>query len=289
MKHKEAKYMYRTLGSTNIFMYSFVGAFGIIFLLIYNFSNYEKKSNLLSNRSLFFIELFKRKNKEHLLSKTKFWTISEILIISCVQYLPAVFFINQKFGDLVSTGGNYFGLIFFIPIILFAFFYFISVDPFKQMDLITPAYPLALIFVKLGCFCEGCCSGFRCEWGLMNYRNEPDIAKEFPSQLVEAGLGLIIFLFLLWYKKKAKEGTVYPVYVILYSATRFFSEFTRKEANVFGILKTYHILCIIGIIVGFTELMIALKFRERLTPVFNRQVSFPWYHKKNIIHHKKRK
>ena len=280
--------MYRTLGSTNILMYNLVGTFGIVFLFVYNFLNYKEKSELLSNRSLFFIKVLTKKNKNHLFAKTVFWTFTEIFIISCVQYIPAITFVNKKFGELVSTSGNYYGILYVLPIILFVFFYFISINPFKQMDLITPAYPLALIFSKLGCFCHGCCRGFECEWGLINYRDAPNLIREFPSQLLEAGLALAIFIFLVCYRKKAKEGTMFPIYTIIYSATRFFSEFTRREPNVFGILKTYHILCISGVIIGLIELIIALKLKDKLVPIFDRPV-FTWYQEKNIIHHKKRK
>ena len=103
----------------------------------------------------------------------------------------------------------------------------------------------------------------------MNYHYEAGPKREFPSQLLEAALALIIFIFLMWYRKKAKEGTLFPVYVILYSATRFFSEFTRCDPDVFGILKTYHILCIIGVVIGIIELLVVLKFSDRIRPLFN--------------------
>lgn len=268
-------------------MYDLMNAFGFFAVLIYNFNILRYKRNLLSNKSLFFIKIESKNNKKSLFSKANFWAVVEVFFISCVQYLPASF-LNTKFGLLMKTGSNYFGLIFFIPIILSLLFYYISINPFKQMDLITPAYPLALTFAKLACFCNGCCQGFECEWGMTNYYYASDPRKEFPSQLLEAGLALSIFIFLLFYRKKAKEGTLFPIYVIVYSSTRFFSEFTRGEPNVFGILKTYHILCIAGLIIGIAELVFVLKYSEKITPIFDRPV-FTWYKEKNIFHHKKRK
>lgn len=276
--------MYRVLGSTNILMYDLLGTFGFFAVLVYNFFMFRYKRNLLSNRSLTLIKIASKKNKNSLFSKADFWTVIEILLISCVQHLP-ITFLNDKFSSLTGTGTNYFGLLFFIPLFLFLLYYAVSINPFKQTDLIAPAYPLALIFIKLACFCQGCCQGFECEWGLTNY-NMSDPKKEFPSQLLEAGLALAIFIFLLWYRKRAKEGTLFPIYVIAYSGTRFFSEFTRNDPNVFGILKTYHILCIIGVIVGIVELILVLKFSEKITPIFDRPVS-TWHKEKKIVHHKK--
>ena len=125
------------------------------------------------------------------------------------------------------------------------------------MDLITPAYSLRLIVVKLACFCQGCCSGMECSWGVYY---PSDDAVLFPSQLLEAFVSLIIFVFLMVYRKKAKEGTLFPIYLIIYSATRFFTEFTRIEDEVFGILKTYHILCLVGIFVGIIWHVIVKKY-----------------------------
>lgn len=279
--------MYKNLGATDIVMYDLVGILGFFAIFVYNFFKFSYKRNFLSNSSLFLMKIYSKQNKHSLLQKANFWTVIEIYIISCVQILPSAF-LNTKLSELLETGANYFGLLLFIPFFLLPLFYVISINPLKQMDLITPAYPLALIFTKLACFCHGCCGGIECFWGLTNYINESNPVKEFPVQLVEAGLGLIIFIFIMLYKKKAKEGTLFPIYVIAYSATRFFSEFMRKEPNVLGMLKTYHILCIVGVIVGAIELLVVLKYAEKIRLVFNRPV-FTRYKEKNIVHHNKRK
>ncbi|MBQ3519644.1 MAG: prolipoprotein diacylglyceryl transferase [Clostridia bacterium] len=261
--------MYRFLGSTNIEMYTLIGGLGFLFTMIYNFFMFRHKRNLLSNCTLLLIESASKKNQNSLFAKKNFWTAVEIFIISSIQFLPSAFF-NLNLGKLLNTGANYFGLLYFIPFVLFIFFFIISVNPFRQTDLITPAYPLALIFTKLACFCDGCCGGFACEWGLMNYHYQSGPQREFPTQLVEAGLALIIFLFLLWYRKKAKEGTLFPIYLIIYSATRFFSEFTSNKPDILWHLKTYHILCIIGVILGTAELILVLKYSEKIKPFFER-------------------
>lgn len=279
--------MYNKLGSTDILMYDLMVTFGFLSVLVYNFIMFRYKKNLLCNRSLFYIKISSKQNKNSLISKPGFWTVIEILLISMVQHLP-ISLLNSKFGLLMNTGSNYFGLLLFIPLFLLILFHIMAINPFKQTDLIAPAYPLALIFIKLACFCNGCCQGFECEWGLTNYYYNSGPKKEFPTQLLEAGLALVIFIFLYLYRKKAKEGTLFPIYVILYSGTRFFSEFTRNDPNVFGIFKTYHILCIIGVIVGVVELMIVLKYSEKIIPYFDRPV-YRWYREKNIVHRKKRK
>lgn len=282
-------YMHKYLLNSDIELYYLFTYFGALCVLFYNLKNIKQKESLLSGFSLFLIE---KSAKNHKKQTFAILIHVEIIVITLIQYaLPYTF----PFGNLVGTGANYFGLLYFAPIVLFLFCLLVHINPFKQFDLITPAYPLGLIFAKIGCFCCGCCKGFACDWGLTNYHDPATPQKEFPVQLVEAGLALAIFLFLLWYKKRAKEGTLFPIYLIVYSITRFFSEFLRGEPVVFGVLKTYQILCIIGVILGVIELLIALKYSKKFSSAFNYS-NYAWYkrekhtvNKKNVKYNKKRK
>ncbi len=276
--------MYPELG------YQMYGIFNVIstcIVFIYNYMNFKSKKNVLSNSTSIIIKSLSRKNNIRFLADSRLWIFIEITIISFVQYILLGGPLHTWVGNIFKTGANYYGTLFFKPIILYLFFYIIAVNPLKQMDLITPGFPLALIFVKLACFFNGCCTGFECSWGITNYyKSGPQ--KEFPSQLLETGLALLLFLFLLWYKKRAKDGTLFPVYLILYSATRFLSEFTRCEDNVLGPFKIYHFLCVAGVIIGIVELLIVLRYSEKIKQLYNRN-PFPWIKEKNIIHHKNKK
>lgn len=273
--------MYQYLGNTGIRMYDFVGIFSVLAYIVFNLLQTKQKTNELSKLTQFLHKKIVRVKVDHY--KTGF-ALVELFIITVFQEAFIVN-LNHFMGNLVNTGANYFGLIFFGPVILFAWFYFSSVNPFKQMDMITPSYPLALIFIKLSCFCQGCCSGMECSWGW--YYPSHDTTM-FPSQFVEMVLALAIFIFLMIYRKKAKEGTMFPIYLILYSATRFFAEFFRMEENVFGVLKTYHILCIIGVAVGLLWLFIVHKFSDKIIAIYT-NTPFPWAKVKKIDYQDKKK
>lgn len=199
------------------------------------------------------------------LSKDYLWLIFEIAIMATLIQYNGVF--NRSFGKLVGTGANYFALLFINGAIYILYCCIVGINPLKQLDWIAPSYPLALIFSKFACFYAGCCWGFEWEKGLYSYRNEE---YEFPVQLIEIFWALAIFIFMMFYKKKAKEGTLFPTYLILFSGTRFFSEFLRYEENVWGPLKTYHILCIIGVIVGIVLLIVVKKFGDKIDAHFDK-------------------
>lgn len=232
-------------------LYEIFNYIAIAVVAIYNLSTFREKRNILSYPSRVVRERVYPKSKNKLVQffeKVEIELFIEIIVIAMLQYLTGTF-LNPWYGKLVGTGANYFGLAFFSPIIVVLFCICVRIDPLKQLDLITPSYPLALVFVKIGCIFGECCRGMAWEDLLGK-----DIEGNFPSPLLEAFLAFIIYIFLRKYRKKAETGTLFPIYLILYSGTRFFAEFLRIEPNVIGNLKTYHIQCIIGVIIGLSLL-----------------------------------
>lgn len=248
--------------------YNLLNFLGGILLLIFNLTQFNKKKSFLSNGAKACVNYFsenKEKNKLFgFLSNYNVWVVIEIFLISVFQFVPASI-LNFNFGHLMRTEANYFGLLFFIPFILMLVCLALRLDPIKQIDLVTPAFPFALISVKMGCFCAGCCQGFVWSAGLYNYKTR---YAEFPLQLVEAGVALLLFVFLLIWRKKAKAGTMFPTYMIAYSAIRFFTEFLSKRDAIIGPFNVYHILCFAGVIIGVIELLLILEYGEKLQKFF---------------------
>lgn len=198
---------------------------------------------------------FQKKTNSKIFGGLTFWAIVEIILFSAVYYLP--------FGivNIVETRANYFFIVLAMPVVMIALFCFMGVDPLAQFDIVTPALPAALVFVKLACFFEGCCYGIQSPYGV--YFGDRGFF-EVPVQLIESFNALVLFLFLLSYKKFAKKGTMYPAYIFLYSLTRFFSEFLRHEKNILWIFKTYHVICFAGIILGAAAFILVSIRREKL-------------------------
>lgn len=258
--------MYEYLGSTDILMYDILTIYvSSMALLIYNLMHIREKKDLLSSISKIILsrDIECKKQKTH--TRIICFTIMEIVLISLYQH-GLVSVLNKITGNLLNTGVNYFGLIFGMPFLLPLLCWIIGVDPFRQIDLITPAYPVALFFMKMGCFCAGCCGGISCTWGMYNHAHD---CMEFPVQLIEAGFAVIIFVVLMIRKKKAASGTLFSEYIILYCVSRFFSEFFRCEPSVFLGMKTYHILCVIGMFLGILQFLVIRKYRDSLERFFD--------------------
>lgn len=259
--------MYQYLGNTGINLYDLLNNFAVILIFVFNISNYTQKRAVPSSSTILFSKYLSTK-KTSFFANINLWIFLEIILISFFQYLfPSFLGINWIAADVFGTGANYYGMLLFSPLFLQFLFLFLSVNPFKQLDLITPAYPLALISVKLACFFSGCCNGIECSFGLYNHDTE---LIEFPVQLVELALALTIFILLVATRKKVREGTLYPLYLILYSSTRFFSEFLRAEENIFWIFKRYHFICLFGVILGFLQLFLIKKHKDKIVEIYNK-------------------
>ena len=134
--------------------------------------------------------------------------------------------VNAAFGFEENSNVAIFGAVVFTPFLLLIF-------PIKHrqwksiMDMLAPGILLILTCAKFGCFINGCCVGFVCDWGV-HYKNS-DVTN-FPVQIFEVATMLLVLLLTQLYVRKAKRfvaGTAYPITFAVYSVTRFCWEFFR--------------------------------------------------------------
>lgn len=176
--------------------------------------------------------------------------------------------LTVPFGDLMGTGYNYFGSLFSMAIVILLLSIVFVVDPLKNADILTMIAPISLFIVRIACYCNGCCWGI--EWKYGPYNHSPyHPGRQVPVQAIEAFFVMAIFIFLLIYRKKAKPGTIFPLYMILYSATRFPIEFfSAASEKIHGPFNAYHFLCIAGVVYGIIMLLIVKLFGEKISDAF---------------------
>lgn len=245
-----------------LYAYDLFNSIGIYVALISSVFLVKAKTEMLGlwSRSAVFSVLKKSEKKANILKHVL--SFVEIVLMSVVSIATALF--NSPFGELVGTGANYFGNLFGFAILGTFFSVAIMANPMEQMDIVTILLPVRLFFVKIACFCQGCCWGIPWEYGPYNHNpNHP--GNQVPVQAIEIFWVMLIFIFLLWYRKRAKKGTVFPMYMILYSATRFPIEFFKADyENILGPFKMYHFLCAAGFVIGLSFYLFAVKFGDRM-------------------------
>lgn len=251
--------MYRYINGE--YAYELINTIAYYVLLISSLFYYKSKGEVMGLWSKYAIRLASRFSDSSVRKIKLVLSLVELFLFARVlNYCTNA---NMAFGNLVGTGGNYFATLFLAPIAWFLLSLILIANPLEQIDIATMFAPVYLFFVKLACFYNGCCWGIPWENGPYN-RHPYHPGRQVPVQAIECFWCLIIFAFLLWYRKKAKKGTMYPLYMMLYSATRFCSEFFRHEENVLWIFKTYHLLCIAGFLIGLLFYFLAVKLGDRM-------------------------
>ncbi len=172
--------------------------------------------------------------------------------------------LNTPWVSLFGPGrANYFGQLILGSAAFGLVCRLLRINPLKQMDLYAPALAISLIFYKLACLMCGCCRGKAWDHGLYFIANH---RREFPSQLLE--MAVAVFLLLLLFdrgKKQRVPGELTPIYLIAYSATRFFTEFTRDNPAVFLGLQNYQLQCLLGVVLGGASLWFVRKYGQRIS------------------------
>ncbi|MCK4548368.1 MAG: prolipoprotein diacylglyceryl transferase [Candidatus Eisenbacteria sp.] len=133
-------------------------------------------------------------------------------------------------GGLTVYGG-----VLLAVVVAYAFCRSRGVPFLKIADTVAPSLALGVGITRIGCFLNGCCYGSACElpWAV---RFPQGSLAEYemgrigihPSQLYASFVGFAVFLVLFQVDRRPRrEGFVFWLFVFLFSAGTFFTDFTR--------------------------------------------------------------
>lgn len=138
---------------------------------------------------------------------------------------------------------------------------------FSIIDIIAPSVILAQAIGRWGNFVNQEAHGgpTNLPWGIM-----VNGVKVHPTFLYESIGNLIIFFFLVWYRKNKRknDGEVLALYLILYSVVRFFVEGLRTDSLMFLGLRTAQIVSLGMIIAGIIIFYMLRRHKSKLD-IFN--------------------
>ena len=127
----------------------------------------------------------------------------------------------------------------------------------KLADTIVVGVPLGHAFGRIGCFFYGCCYGKQTDsfLGVIFPPSSPAGvfgAKIIPTQIISAFFLFLIFLLILFVKKRKKfQGQLLIFYIITYGIFRFIIEFFRGDPRgQFFMLSTSQWISIFFIFLG---------------------------------------
>ena len=149
-------------------------------------------------------------------------------------------------------------------------------------DPVVPVLPLAHAIGRMGCFFAGCCYGRVTDsWIGVCFPVEATGleagVKVIPTQLIEAGVNVLVFIFLIWFTRKHRRGflTLF-VYMVIYGVERFLIEFLRGDEirGFFGFLSTSQWISIALIAIGVAGMVFTLRAPGN-DPDLPEEIAFP--------------
>jgi len=164
----------------------------------------------------------------------------------------------EEFTTLLRSGGVFYGGL--IAAILVCIYQLRKhrLPLWTSGDLFAPGIALGYMVGRLGCLMAGCCYGQPTDvaWAITftdpaaNFNvGTPLNVPLHPTQLYEAGAGLIIFVVLMLLEKRPGSfpGRTFWSFAFLYSLLRFFIEFYRGDDRglVLGLLSTSQFISVV--------------------------------------------
>ncbi|MBF0118978.1 MAG: prolipoprotein diacylglyceryl transferase [Desulfobacterales bacterium] len=131
-----------------------------------------------------------------------------------------------------------------------------KVSIWKTADILAPSLAIGHFFGRIGCLFAGCCYGKQCDlpWSI-TFKNPQSLApigiSLHPTQIYDAISNLIIFSFLLFFRRYKKfDGQIFWLYAMFYGIFRIIVEAFRGDFRGVTILNTFSISQVIGLSIG---------------------------------------
>ncbi len=172
--------------------------------------------------------------------------------------LYVLYWIESGFSDWGGHNNIVRGFIFF-PLIALALATILRTDKRKTVDLIAPGMALVQGIAHIGCCFAGCCRGYPAAFGIWNVQEK---IYMFPNQALESLASFAVFAACLLYAKKRKYnagGRVYPLFLVLFGASRFFLEFLRDNEKLFAGLSVCSVHAAIMVLAGAVWLAVSAR------------------------------
>jgi phosphatidylglycerol:prolipoprotein diacylglycerol transferase len=158
-----------------------------------------------------------------------FWAVVGTFVGGKLLYLLIDFRnIHRLFTSpdiILNTGSTMSGALLGALLAVVIYFKIKGLDPWLWSDLYAPSIPLAQTFARMGCLSAGCCYGIPTDLPIGIVFTESNVAPLntplHPTQVYHLVLNLLIFLFLLYRRKRITfRGELILSYIFLYVAAR---------------------------------------------------------------------
>lgn len=165
------------------------------------------------------------------------------LLLTAAGVAGAVLLYAIENGFSAWNGVSFFGSVFLIPVVMPIIGLLFRQRPGQTMDICAPCVAIMIACLRISCFLTGCCGGWTmCIEGL---------CFAWPTQMLDSIGDLMIMVWLLQREEKNKAfGTLYPLFMVLYSTMRFFLEFLRDTPKDWLLLSHGQWFSALAVLIG---------------------------------------
>lgn len=145
--------------------------------------------------------------------------------------------------DEYHMNQDYFGAIFLIPVFALLLSRFFSLSVRMTLNICAKALALIRAFVRIGCFCAGCCGG----------KTVVLFGKVFviPARITTSICCLLILAFLMYREQKdGEKADLYPLFLVTYGLLNFLEAFALRYKPIFFGLTIFQIWSLIAMAAG---------------------------------------
>lgn len=151
-----------------------------------------------------------------------------LTLLPLLVHLVSYTFGGLRLAALVERGTDFFGYVAISALGMVLAAVALGARPLNWLDKTAPLYPATAAVLKFSCFCAGCCYGLPWDGGLYNHRTQQ---REFPIQLVESALCMVLCLLISRYK--GRPGQRFALFLTGYAGVRFMLQFFRGDLGAF--------------------------------------------------------
>ena len=150
-------------------------------------------------------------------------------------------FADQPFSEvfMVQHGGLvYYGGLIGAAIAAIGYLAWKKLPVWKIADVLAPSIALGSVFGRIGCLLNGCCYGRYCTlpWAIRfpegheTHPNNQPAVPVHPTELYDALLNLVLYVFLAWlFRRRKFDGQIFATYLVVYAIFRSIAEYFRGD------------------------------------------------------------
>jgi len=167
------------------------------------------------------------------------WLMAGGIVGARIAYVTTYWkqeFADQPFSEIfmIQHGGLvYYGGLIGAAVSGAAYLAWKKLPVWKIADILAPSIALGSVFGRIGCLLNGCCYGRACDlpWAIrFPADHETHGAAVHPTEIYDALLNLILYVFLAWlFRRKKFDGQIFATYLIVYAVFRSIAEYFRGD------------------------------------------------------------